>query len=262
VIKTSIGTASRGVWFVRDMRELDETVRELAAYDALAGEVLVQDWIEGTTEKAQSVFARGELVGFHAYRGIALGVGGGEAIKQSVGRPEVRAMLETIGRCLAWHGALSIDYLMLKQNPTPLLIDCNPRLVEPMSAYLAGTDLVSLLLAVSRGETPTPLPASHEGVRTHLAIQALLGVAARERSRRALLCECWHLWRGQGPYTNSREEMTRVNADWMSAVPLTMTATLLLARPKAAMMLARGGFGAHLLSRESIRQIESDAFAS
>jgi predicted ATP-grasp superfamily ATP-dependent carboligase len=262
VIKTSIGTASRGVWFVRSARELDEAAREILAADAFADEVLVQDWIEGTTEKAQSVFCRGELVGFHAYRGITMGVGGGEAIKQSVDRPQVRAMLQTIGRHLAWHGALSIDYLMQEQNSTPLLIDCNPRLVEPMSAYLTGTDLVGLLLEVSRDETPAPLPASREGVRTHLAIQALLGVAARSGSRRAVLRECRHLWRGQGPYTGSREEMTPVDLDWKSVVPLAMTGALLLARPMAANALARGGFGAHLLSRESIREIESEAFLS
>jgi hypothetical protein len=40
-----------------------------------------------------------------------------------------------------------------------------------------------------------------------------------------------------------------------------MTAALLLARPKSAEALARGGFGAHLLSLESVRQIESDAFS-
>ncbi len=262
VLKTSIGTASRGVWFVRDARELDEAVRELVAADAFADEVLVQDWISGTTEKAQSVFCRGELKGFHAYRGVALGVGGGEAIKESVGRPRARAMLERIGERLAWHGALSVDYLMPAQNPTPLMIDCNPRLVEPMSAYLAVTDLVGLLLDVSRGETPAPLPASREGIRTHLAMQALLGVAARENSRRAILRECRRLWRGQGPYADSREEMTPVRTDWLSAVPLAMTATLLLARPQSAIALARGGFGAHLLSWESIRQIESDSFSS
>ena len=140
VIKTSIGTASRGVWFVRDMHELDEAVRELVASDAFADEVLVQGFVAGTTEKAQSVFCRGELRGFHAYRGIAMGVGGGEAIKESVDRPQIRAMLQTIGQRLAWHGALSVDYLMPETGSTPLLIDCNPRLVEPMSAYLAGTE--------------------------------------------------------------------------------------------------------------------------
>jgi hypothetical protein len=141
-----------------------------------------------------------------------------------------------------------------------LLIDCNPRLVEPMSAYLAGTDLVGLLVQISRDETPAPLPASRRGVRTHLAMQALLGVAARSGTRRALLRECWRLARHQGPYANSHEEMTPLNLDWMSAAPLAMTATLLLARPMAANSLARSGFGAHLLSRESIRRIESEDF--
>ena len=130
-----------------------------------------------------------------------------------------------------------------------------------MSACLAGTDLLSLLLQVSRGERPAPLPASREGVRTHLAMQALLGVAARERSRRALLHECGRLARRQGPYTNSREEMTPVALDWISAVPLAMTVALLLVRPMAANTLARGGFGAHLLSRESIRTIENENFS-
>ncbi len=260
VIKTSIGTASRGVWFARDTGGLDEAVRELAASNGFDGELLVQEWIAGTTEKAQSVFCRGKLVGFHAYRGIAFGVGGGEAVKESADRPQVRAMLETIGRRLAWHSALSIDYLMPDGDGASLLIDCNPRLVDPMSAYLAGTDLVGLLLDVSRGETAAALSGSRQGVRTHLAMQALLGIAARERSRRELIRECWRLWRGRGAYAGSCEEMTPVNIDWFSAVPLATTAALLLARPQAVSELARGGFGAHLLSRESIRTIESGNF--
>jgi hypothetical protein len=58
---------------------------------AFADEVQVQDLIAGTTEKAQSVFCRGHMIGFHAYRKVMPGVGGGEAIKQSVRRPVVRA---------------------------------------------------------------------------------------------------------------------------------------------------------------------------
>ena len=127
---------------------------------------------------------------------------------------------------------------------------------------MPAPNLVGLLLDVSRSKSPAALPASREGVRTHLAMQALLGVAARSGSRRALLRECWLLWRGRGPYAGSREEMTPVRMDWMSAVPLAMTAALLLARPQAALTLTRGGFGAHLLSRESIRKIESNSFAS
>ena len=90
VIKTSVGTASRGVWFVRNADDLEGALTELAASDAFAGEVLVQELIAGATEKAQSVFCHGRLIGFHAYRQIATGIGGGEAVKQSVARPQVR----------------------------------------------------------------------------------------------------------------------------------------------------------------------------
>jgi predicted ATP-grasp superfamily ATP-dependent carboligase len=260
VIKTSVGTASRGIWFVRDRGDLDAALQELNAAGAFADDVLLQEFCAGTTEKAQGVFSRGELIGFHAYRQVAAGAGGGEAIKQSVARPDVRALLAAIGEKLGWHGALSIDYLMPDGGDTPLLIDCNPRLVEPMSAYLAGTDLVGQLLNLSRGETPPKLPESREGVRTHLAMQALLGCALRGGSRRDLLCECWRLLTGAEPYADSAEELTPVLSDWVSAVPLLMTAMLLLASPKFADRLARGGFGAHLLDVASVRRIQSDEF--
>jgi biotin carboxylase len=87
----------------------------------------------------------------------------------------VRAHVAAIGQNLDWQGALSVDYVMPHDGSGELLIDCNPRLVEPMSAHLAGVDLVGLLLQVSLGETPAAAPDSREGVRTHLAMQALLG---------------------------------------------------------------------------------------
>ena len=260
VIKTSVGTASRGIWFVRDQDDLDAALSDLNAAGAFADDVLVQEFCAGSTEKAQGVFCRGGLIGFHAYRQVAAGAGGGEAIKQSVIRPEVRAWLAAIGKKLAWHGALSIDYLMPDRGDTPLLIDCNPRLVEPMSAHLAGTDLVGLLLRLSRGETPAMLPESREGVRTHLAIQVLLGCASRGGNRRDLIRECWRLLTGAEPYADSSEELTPVPSDWISAVPLLMTAIMLFASPKLATRLARGGFGAHLLDLASIRCIENDDF--
>jgi hypothetical protein len=40
-----------------------------------------------------------------------------------------------------------------------------------------------------------------------------------------------------------------------------MTTALLLASPQIASSLARGGFGAHLLDRSSIRMIEGEDFA-
>ena len=261
VVKTSVGTASRGVWFVRDESDLNIALYELDSSHGFADEVLVQDLITGTTEKAQSVFCRGELIGFHAYRQVAAGVGGGEAIKESVDRPATRGFIERIGRHLGWHGALSVDYIMPLDSATPLLIDCNPRLVEPFNAYRAGIDLVEILLRVSLGERPRALPESRAGVRTHLAMQALLGVASREGTRRELIREGCQLMTGSGPYAESVEELTPVRLDWPSAVPLAMTAAMLLASPKLANQLARGGFGAHLLDVGSIRTIEREEFA-
>jgi len=260
VIKTSVGTASRGIWFVRGERDLGDALHELGG-DAFADEVLVQDLIAGTTEKAQSVFCRGRLIGFNAFRQVAAGVGGGEAIKQSVSRPVVRACLEKIGQRLDWHGALSVDTIMPDDNGAPLLIDCNPRLVEPMNAYQAGVDLVSLLLRVSQGETPASLPESRAGVLTHLAMQALLGSGSRQGTRRDILRECWLLATSSGPYAGSTEEFTPLRLDWVAAVPLAMTVVFLLASPSSAVKLAKGGFGAHLLDLRGIRMIESEDFS-
>jgi predicted ATP-grasp superfamily ATP-dependent carboligase len=260
VIKTSIGTASRGIWFVRNADDLASALRDLDASDAFADEVLVQDLIAGTTEKAQSVFCEGRLIGFHAFRQVAAGVGGGEAIKQSVSRPQVRAYLEKVGEQLAWHGGLSVDTIMPDDGTAPLLIDCNPRLVEPLNAYRAGSDLVELLLRVSQGETPERLPESRAGVLTHLAMQALLGCGSRGGTRSDIVREGWQLMTASGPYAGSCEELTPVRLDWFSAVPLLMTAAFLLVSPTSAVKLARGGFGAHLLDLGSVRMIESAEF--
>jgi hypothetical protein len=139
------------------------------------------------------------LIGFNAYRQVAAGISGGEAIKQSVHRPVVRACLEKIGAELGWHGGLSVDYIMPDDGTASLLIDCNPRLVEPFNAFHSGTDLVTLLLRVSLGETPEALPGGREGVLTHLAMQAQLGLASRGGSRREILGEFWRLVDHGGP---------------------------------------------------------------
>jgi hypothetical protein len=250
VIKTSVGSASRGVWFVRSADDIENALTELAAGDAFASEVLVQELIAGATEKAQSVFCHRRLIGFHAYRPIGIGIGGGEAVKQRVARAKVRDIIAAIGEKLAWHGGMSIDYLRKDRDATPLLIDCNPRRVEPMNAHLSGVDLIGPLLRISEGEAPAAVPAGREGVRTHLAMQALLGYAAHGGTRRDIFREGWHILAAREPYAGSLEELTPVRSDWISAVPLALTATLLLAAPRQTVAFARAGFGAHLLDLE------------
>jgi hypothetical protein len=255
VVKTAVGTASRGIHFVHNESELASALHAIASSGGF-DEVLVQDLVAGTTEKAQSVFCRGRLVGFHAYRQVAPGVGGGEAVKESVHRPVVRVYLEKLGLALGWHGGLSVDYVMPEEGGAPLLIDCNPRLVEPFNAWMSGTDLVTQLLRVSLGEAPAPLPEGRAGVRTHLALQALLGLAARGGSRRAIAREFGRLLDHGGLYAASTEELTPAARDPFGALPLPMAAALLLASPGSAEKLARGGFGEHLLDVRSIAEIE------
>jgi len=255
VVKTSVGTASCGIYFVHNESELASSLHEIFSRGSGFDEVLVQDMISGTTEKAQSVFCRGKLVGFHAFRAVVPGISGGEAIKQSVRRPVVRGYLEKLGAELDWHGGLSIDYIMPADSTTPLLIDCNPRLVEPFNAWASGTDLVTQLLRISLGEEPPVLPEGRDGVVTHLAMQALLGVAARSGSRRAVAKEFSRLLDHSGPYAGSVEELTPLSHDGFSAVPLATTLAMMLVSPASAANLARG-FGAHLLDVRSIREIE------
>ncbi len=130
----------------------------------------------------------------------------------------------------------------------------------PMSGCLAGVDLVGLLLQVPQGETPAAAGESREGVRTHLAMQALLGSASRDGRRRDIARECWRLDTGGGPYADSAEELTPVRLDWISAVPLAMMAIFLLAAPRLALKLARGGWGSHLLDLGSIGLTKSEDF--
>ena len=164
VLKMSIGTASRGVWIVKDRGALMRAVDELEALNAFDDAVLLQDLAPGTIEKAQAVFSNGDLVATHAYRQVVAGVGGGEAVKESVARPQVRAHLAQIGAHLKWHGALSVDYMYGADGP-PLYLDCNPRLVEPMNARAAGLDLAEILVRVSCGEARANQPQGHAGVQ-------------------------------------------------------------------------------------------------
>ena len=88
--------------------------------------------------------------------------------------------------------------------PTPLLIDCNPRLVEPMNASSLGRRPRRPAAAhLPMGETPAAVPEGREGVRTHLAMQALLGCAARGGTRRDILREGWRIWPASEPYAGS-----------------------------------------------------------
>ena len=257
VLKAAVGTASRATWVIGKREDLQSAVSDLQRSGAFADPVLVQELAPGHIEHAQAIFCQGMLIAFHGYRQTSRGAGGGDATKLSIFRPIVRSHMARLGEHLRWHGALSIDYVLRPPDGIPLYIDCNPRLVEPMSAFIAGLDLTDLLVRVSRGERVSGAAGGRQGVRTHSAIQVLLGCAIREQRRSSLLRECWLLLTKRGAYRESREELTPVRWDWLSAIPFIVTLLCLLTRPAAANYLARKGWGSHLLNPESIRKIRT-----
>ena len=256
ILKMPIATASRGVWLVSDKADLKRLSQELT--DTISSGILVQQLITGPIEHAQAVFCRGRLVGMHAYRQLARGAGGGPAVKESVRRGVVRSHLKRIGEFLQWHGSLSVDYILEARGELPRYIDCNPRLVEPINALMSGLDLADLLVRVSLGEEPPEAPDDREAVRTHLAIQAMLGCVARGGSRLDILREAWRLVSHSGIYAGSCEELTPVRWDWPSAIPAVFAAGWLLLNPKVAQVLPQVAWGAHLLTSDSIRRIEEE----
>lgn len=254
LVKSAIGTASRGVWTIETRDDIAGALAGLDDIGGWDGPVLVQDRLDGAVAHAQAIFAQGELHAAHAFRRVKLGVGGGAALKESAATAPIEPDLRRLGQALNWHGALSVDYI--EHDGIAHYIDCNPRLVEPANAFFGGLDLVTALLDVSRGQSGDTLPQSRP-VRTHAFMQALLGAASRGATRRALAAEAFAVMSRTGDYHDSREELTPAGLDWVSVLPAAMTALALFASPQMAHTLARRGWGAHLLTPQTVGAIDA-----
>jgi predicted ATP-grasp superfamily ATP-dependent carboligase len=253
-VKLSFGTASAGVWRIDDATQRDTLSRELEQRGAFGNGVVVQAAANGKLERTQAVFERGRLVAFHAYRQIVAGPGGGDVLKSSVRRPEVRSHVESIGAALDWHGALSFDYIMDAGSDTPLFFDANPRLVEPMNAWFSGVDLAGALLRVSLGESAKAQPDGRPDVVTRLGLMGLMDAAQRGR-RRDVVRELALLACGAGRYRGSIEELVPVLRDPFCVVPLAVVLTKLIVSPAAALDLSRHTIETYSLTAAAIERV-------
>src|SRR5262249_21936866 len=145
---------------------------------------------------------------------------GGDVLKASVERPDARTLVQRIGAALGWHGALSFDYILEDTTGTPMFIDANPRLVEPMNAWFSGTDLPATLLALSLGRTPPTSVNARSGVVTSLGLMGLLDAAGRRGRRRDVLQEIGLLLCRAGRYRDTLEELSPLGIDPWCLLPL------------------------------------------
>jgi hypothetical protein len=213
--KAPIGTATAGVRLANGPAELLAAACELP--------VLLQEPAEGQLVMAQSVFAEGELVAFHANARVREGARGGASHKLGVDVPALRELVARLGRELEWHGALSADAIL--SDAGPLVIDVNPRLVEPANAMRSGVDLVGALLAVASRGVPTE-------ARTHQLLLSVLGAAEREGRRRAVAAELLSAALHRGPYRDSDEELTPLRGDPPASLPVAAASIATLVWPE------------------------------
>jgi len=263
-VKVPIGTASAGVRRVTSR----EALRRLAAdYERRGvfgqGGVLVQREVAGPLVMVQAVFARGELIAFHACERVREGASGGASHKLGRHLPQAREHLARLGAVLDWHGALSADVILRPDGARPdsvQFIDINPRLVEPANALASGVDLAGALVEVARSGRSRPQPDGQPGVRTHQLLLAVLG-AARGGRRRDVARELRDAALGHGDYRGSAEELTPGRGDPLAALPVAVTAVATLIRPAAWRHFAGGSVSAYALTPAAWQELTTRAAA-
>ncbi len=218
--------------------------------------MLVQQPVAGPLVMAQSVFAAGQLVAFHACERVREGTSGGASHKLGRQLPQVREHLAGLGAALGWHGALSADVILGAAGP--FFIDINPRLVEPANALASGVDLTRALLEVALTGTSRPQPDGAPGVRTHQLLLSVLGTAQRGR-RRDVARELADAIMGRGSYRDSREELTPGGGDALASLPVTVAALATLAWPPAWRHFVGGSAGAYSLTPAAWNELTTAA---
>jgi hypothetical protein len=256
-VKMPIGTASAGVRRAGSPDELRQVAADYERLGAFGAEgVLVQQPVIGPLAMVQAVFARGELVAFHACQRVREGASGGASHKLGLDLPEAREHMARLGAALDWHGALSADVIIGPDGPR--FIDINPRLVEPANALASGVDLTGALVEVARARARSgsvqPQPAAVPGVRTHQLLLAVLG-AAHQGGRRAVARELVHAVLHRGEYPGSREELTPGRDDPLAPLPVMVIALATLIRPDAWRRFVGGSAGAYSLTPAAWREL-------
>ena len=249
-IKRSVSTASSGVRLARTSDELVVAANDLGLG---AVELIAQEQVSGPLAMVQAVADRGRLIAYHANLRMKEGIGGGASFKKSVVVPRLAELLDRMVSALGWHAGISMDVIVTEHGP--LIIDVNPRLVEPANAFCAGVDLVSAMLDLVDGTGARIQHAGREGVLTRQTLLAILGAAEQGGTRRAILHEAKEAILSRGEYAGSTEELTPVIGDPAAAIPVAAALTAALLYPPLWRRFHRGAVGPYALTQDAWQQI-------
>jgi D-alanine-D-alanine ligase-like ATP-grasp enzyme len=245
-VKRPVSTASSGVRRAMNVQELGAAAREFGLGQS---ELIVQSQASGLLAMVQTVADRGRLVAHHACLRLREGVGGGASLKESVTLPGLAEMLARLIAALDWHGALSMDIIVADSGP--VIIDVNPRLVEPANALAAGVDLVAAMLDVAGDAPSKQRSAGSAGVRTRQTLLAILGAAEHHGTRGAVLREAFEAIFARGDYAGSVEELTPVAGDPVAAVPVVAALFASLIHPPLWRKFHAGAVGPYAVTPEA-----------
>ena len=251
-LKTPYSTAGSGVRRVKTAADAVPAFQEL--FEASGGQPLMwQAVAAGDYAQVQALFDHGRLVACHTSMQTAVGIGPSAAGRMSINHPSAREDIAKVGRYLAWHGGLTLDYLF--RDKVQLYIECNPRTVEPANAAASGVDLPGLQLSLSCGAHPPEAAPGQRGVRTHGALAIILGTGAYVGTRRAVLRTILDLLRHRQNFQNSHERLTPLASDFPSIVPLLVVVMQALVSPRSVLGLSRRSIGRYNVTRKAIEDL-------
>jgi len=249
-LKRPVSTASSGVRRATNAQELGAAAREFGLGQS---ELIAQSQASGPLAMVQAVADRGRLVAHHACLRLREGVGGGASLKESIGLPGLADMLARLVVALDWHGALSMDLIVADGGP--VIIDVNPRLVEPANALAAGVDLVGAMLDVAGDAPARGRSSGGAGVRTRQTLLAILGAAEQHAARGAVLREAFDAIFARRDYAGSVEELTPVAGDPVAAVPVVAALVASLIHPPLWRKFHAGAVGPYAVTPEAWDEI-------
>jgi biotin carboxylase len=249
-VKRAISTASAGVRRASDQPGLIAAARDLGV-DAHG--LVVQRGERGPLAMVQAVADRGRVIAHHANVRVREGLGGGASTKESLPASQTSALVQRLAAYLGWHGGLSLDAILTADGP--MVIDVNPRLVEPGNALLSGVDLVDAMLSLASDGPPHAQPPSEPGVRSHVLLLAVLGAACGEHPRRSVASELAKAMTRCGAYASGAEELTPLRDGPISAVPVAVAASCALAWPRSFRWFESSSVGAYALTPRGWEQL-------